>query len=281
MLEAGVPVVYGYIEDAIEDAHDNHITGSGTFGPGEAGYETQLQAFNKAFGEFFTRLAKDGITKDNTLFVITADENDHFVGGAPSPANCDGVTTPCTYTLKGEIDTVLDSVLFTEFGDMTPFGIHFDDAPTFYINGNPSQTDPKTRNLERESGAAIGFDVIQGGTNQIAQALADQAEQALLHMVTADPNRTPNFILFGYPDYFFETESSGKPVTCTPMFDAASCFSEGSGFCLEPRRFSAADNQYLARHGRSRRTEAWRIRHDLQRPYRYASHDPASGGAQR
>jgi len=30
MLEAGVPVVYGYIEDA----HDNHITGSGTSAPG-------------------------------------------------------------------------------------------------------------------------------------------------------------------------------------------------------------------------------------------------------
>jgi hypothetical protein len=100
MLEADVPVVYGYIKDA----HDNHITGGGTFGPGEAGYETQLQAFNKAFGEFFTRLAKDGITKNNTLFIITADENDHFVGGAPSPSNCDGVTTPCTYALKGEID---------------------------------------------------------------------------------------------------------------------------------------------------------------------------------
>ena len=226
MLEADVPVVYGYIEDA----HDNHITGGGTFGPGEAGYETQLQAFNKAFGEFFTRLAKDGITKNNTLFIITADENDHFVGGAPSPANCDGVTTPCTYALKGEIDAFLDSILFTEFGDATPFGIHFDDAPTFYINGNPSQTDPKTRNLEREASIAIGFDVVQGGTNQLAQALADQAEQALLHMVTADPNRTPNFILFGNPDYFFETENSGKPVTCTPMSDAASCFSEGSGF---------------------------------------------------
>ncbi|MBV8132824.1 MAG: hypothetical protein JO282_09995 [Alphaproteobacteria bacterium] len=226
MLEAGVPVVYGYIEDA----HDNHITGSGTFGPGEAGYETQLQAFNKAFGEFFARLAKDGITKKNTLFIITADENDHFVGGPPSPANCDGITTPCTYALKGEIDAFLDSVLFTEFGDATPFGIHFDDAPTFYINGNPSQTDPKTRNLERESGMAIGFDVVQGGTNQLAQALADQAEQALLHMITADPNRTPNFILFGNPDYFFETEKSGIPVTCTPMFDAASCFFEGSGF---------------------------------------------------
>jgi hypothetical protein len=34
---------------------------------------------------------KAGITKDNTLFIITADENDHFVGGPPSPSNCDGI----------------------------------------------------------------------------------------------------------------------------------------------------------------------------------------------
>jgi hypothetical protein len=225
MLEAGVPVVYGYIEDA----HDNHITGTGTFGPGEAGYETQLQAFNKAFGEFFARLAKDGITKDNTLFIVTADENDHFAGGAPSPTNCDGVTTPCTYALKGEIDADLSKVYATEFNDLTPFRVHSDDAPTFYITGNPAQTATVTRNLERESGKAIGFDVNQGGDNQLAQALADQAEQALLHMVTADPNRTPNFILFGNPDYFLS--ASGKPTPlCTPTFDAASCFVQGPGF---------------------------------------------------
>lgn len=225
MLEAGVPVVYGYIEDA----HDNHVADK-AFGPGEAGYVAQLAAFNKAFGEFFARLAKDGITKDNTLFVITADENDHFVGGPPSPANCDGVHTPCTYSQIGEIDADLDSVIFTEFADATPFGIHFDDAPTFYINGNLAQTDPKTRKLEREAGALIGFDVIQGGTNQIAQALADQAEQALLHMVTADPNRTPNFILFANPDYFFLTSGKTPPPTCTPAIDAASCFAEDPDF---------------------------------------------------
>jgi hypothetical protein len=233
MLEAGVPVVYAYIADA----HDNRgVALSGvptnleqTFGPGEAGYVTQLKAYDKAFGQFFTRLAKDGITKDNTLFVITADENDHFAGGAPSPTNCDGVTTPCTYALKGEIDANLDWVIFTEFGDATPFGIHFDDAPTFYINGNPAQTASTTRNLEREAGAALGFDVIQGATNQIAQAIADQAEQDLLHMITADPNRTPNFILFANPDYFFTTSFSG-PSLCTPMFNAASCFVEESGF---------------------------------------------------
>jgi hypothetical protein len=56
MLEAGVPVVYGYISDA----HDNQITGSGTFGPGESGYVQQLAAYDQAFGKFFARLAKAG-----------------------------------------------------------------------------------------------------------------------------------------------------------------------------------------------------------------------------
>jgi len=225
MLEAGVPVVYGYIADA----HDNH-TAFGTYGPGEAGYVAQLASYNAAFGKFFTRLGNDGFTNDNTLFIVTSDENDHFAGGPPAPANCDGVTTPCTYALKGEIDANIDSVIFTEFGDTTPFSIHFDDAPTFYINGNPAQTDPKTRQLEREAGAAIGFDVIKGGNNQIAQALADQAEQALLHMITADPNRAPNFILFANPDYFFLTSGKNPPPSCAPAFDAASCFQEQAGF---------------------------------------------------
>jgi hypothetical protein len=42
MLEAGVPVVFFYIEDM----HDNQIKFPGasrTFGPGEAGFEVQLQ----------------------------------------------------------------------------------------------------------------------------------------------------------------------------------------------------------------------------------------------
>jgi hypothetical protein len=232
MLEAGVPVVTGYIEDA----HDNNQQAlSGVdpnsvafFGPGEAGYVKTLEAFNKAFGQFFARLAKDGITKQNTLFIITADENDHFVGSTPSPAGCDGITTPCTYAEKGEIDNTLDSVIATEFGDTTPFAIHFDSAPTFYINGNPGQTDPKTRNLEREAGKALGFDLVagpNGGTNHLAAALADYAEQDLLHMITADPNRTPNFIMFGNPDYYFVTSGSTPPPLCTPKRNSQSCSS--------------------------------------------------------
>jgi hypothetical protein len=237
MLEAGVPVVYGYIEDA----HDNQgpaLSGVATsveetFGPGEAGYVTQLAAFNKAFGEFFARLAKDGITQSNTLFVITADENDHFVGGPPAPANCDGVTRPCTYAKKGEIDADLSPIFNTEFGYTTPlFLVHSDDAATFYIDGNPAQNNSVTRKLEHDSGALLGFDIADGPngtTNNVTEALADQTEQSLLHMVTADPNRTPNFILFANPDYFLTASTHTTPL-CTPPLNAASCFVEEPGF---------------------------------------------------
>lgn len=236
MLEAGVQVVYFYISDA----HDNESQAASgvsesvetTFGPGEQGYVNQLAAYDAAFGKFFARLAKDGITKDNTLFVVTADENDHFVGGPPSPSNCDGIHIPCTYARKGEVDADLSLVFATEFGDTTPFGIHFDDAPTFYIKGNPGQMDAVTRRLEQESGRMLGFDPVagpNGSTNHVAQAIADQAEQNLLHMITFDHNRTPNFILFANPDYFLQSFGDTTPL-CTPMTNAASCFHEESGF---------------------------------------------------
>jgi len=101
MLEAGVDVVYFYIEDA----HDNHSypgcasSTDGTFGPGEAGYVCQLKAYDKAFGEFFARLKMHNITPDNTLFVITSDENDHFAGNVKGaiPPGCDGINVACTY----------------------------------------------------------------------------------------------------------------------------------------------------------------------------------------
>jgi hypothetical protein len=144
MLEAGVPVVYFYISDA----HDNELGASlspaHTFGPGESAYVKQLQIYDQAFAKFFDRLAKDGITKENTLFVVTADENDHFVGSAPTPANCDGVNVPCTYTHVGEIDTFMDRLLLTQRQNTTPFLIHSDDAPTVYIIGNPGPTDPSS-----------------------------------------------------------------------------------------------------------------------------------------
>src|SRR5439155_16908839 len=70
MQEAGVPVTFAYISDA----HDFHGKSGNThvaFGPGEKGYSDQLKDYDKAFGDFFTRLKNDGINKSNTLFVFT------------------------------------------------------------------------------------------------------------------------------------------------------------------------------------------------------------------
>jgi hypothetical protein len=238
MLEAGVPVVYLYIEDA----HDNHnypgapANPDGTFGPGEAGYVFQLQAYDAAFSEFFARLKADGITPDNTLFVITADENDHFAGSVAGaiPAGCDGIHVPCTYPpgTKGEVDADLSLVYATEFANTTPFSVHSDDAPSVHITGNPAQTDPVARKLERQAATLKGFDPIIGGDNNVTQALADQAELAFLHMISHDPNRTPNFVLFGNPDYFLSASGKTAPL-CTPASDAASCFVQP-----QPRNFA-------------------------------------------
>jgi hypothetical protein len=232
MLEAGVQVVYLYIEDA----HDNHhfanapLPGDtdGAFGPGEANYVAQLKDYDKAFSTFFARLAADGITKDNALFVVTADENDHpALGLPPTPANCDGVTIACTYARKGEVDADLSEVYFSEFANSTPFSVHSDDAPTFYVNGNLAQTSITVRTLEQQAGTMLGFDGdagTAGSTNNVTQALADRAEEGLLHMLSHDPARSPDFTLFGNPDYFLSA-SSHHTTPCTPVSDAAGgCF---------------------------------------------------------
>jgi hypothetical protein len=228
MLEAGVPVVYAYIADA----HDNHSVPSdpdGTFGPGEAGYVSQLKTYDTAFAAFFARLAQDGITADNTIFIVTADENDHFVGAAPVPANCDGINIPCTYPIKGEVEASLPVLLNAEFADTTSFNYDFDSAPGIWINNDKGgQIDAVTRNLEQHFAALSGFDPVIGGTNQVMQRMADQTEQRFLHMVTSDPNRTPNFVLFSNPDYFF-TNSFPAPKTCT-LPALSSCVAETRNF---------------------------------------------------
>jgi len=212
MQEAGIPITYAYISDA----HDGHGTAGNihfAYGPGEAGYVQQLHDYDIAFQKFFDRLADDGINKSNTLFVFTVDEGDHFVGDQPTPAGCDGVTTPCNYNRVGEINGNLSAMIRTQFNDQTTFTVHSDDAPTVYITGNPSQTDAKTRQLEREM-AQLNW--LNPYTNQVEKnimvALADHTEMKTLHMITADPARTPTFTPFADPDWFFF--ASGSPATC-------------------------------------------------------------------
>ncbi|TMB83167.1 MAG: hypothetical protein E6J44_09315, partial [Chloroflexi bacterium] len=71
------------------------------------------------------------------------------MGGAPSPAGCDGVTTPCTYSQIGEINANMTGLLATEQHITTPFKIHFDSAPNVYITGNPARDAAVTRTFER------------------------------------------------------------------------------------------------------------------------------------
>ena len=226
MQEAGVPVTYAYISDA----HDNHSL-SRASGPGEADYKAQLADYDAAFVKFFNRLAADGITKANTLFAVTADEGDHFVGGTGTPSDgslvyshtsCD-VTDhqSCPSNQIGEVTLNLNSTL--PMGE-PGYTIHFDSAPTVYVNGQPARTDPATRKFERDVGSAVAIDpYISASTpTPVAVALADPVAEKTLHMVNADPARTPTFTLFGNPDFFITTSNTNCPDTAHKVPDCVS-----------------------------------------------------------
>jgi hypothetical protein len=216
MQESGIPVTYAYISDA-HDGHGNSGSIHFAYAPGEAGYVQQLHDYDVAFGQFFDRLAADGINKSNTLFLFTVDEGDHFAGSQPNNPSCDGVNVACDYTGKpvGEINGDLRRMIKTQYGDNTLFTVHSDDAPNVYINGNPSRTDTVTRNLEREMAGLSWLNPYTGAVqNNIMVALADPVEMKTLHMVTADPARTPTFTPFADPDWFFFATGGTTPATC-------------------------------------------------------------------
>ena len=236
MLKKGIPVVYAYIADAHDNQEEKSITSEGTFGPGEAPYVTQLADYNAAFGTFFLHLKQSGIDQSNTLFIFTPDEGDHFVGGAPSPANCDGAKierngnvvpdVPCTYGTNGvgELDINLAG-LTAAAGDPTQYSIHFDDAATTYVNGQPLPSSSSVRMLEQTMAGLSAVNPHTGlsesllGTGlgpDLQGAIVDPAAMPLLHMNTvADPNREPTFTFFGNPNFFFETVGSTDPVVGT------------------------------------------------------------------
>ena len=208
----------------------------GTFGPGEAPYVAQLADYNAAFGTFFLHLKEAGIDESNTLFIFTPDEGDHFVGGAPSPTNCDGAKiekngnvvpdVPCTYGTNGvgELDINLAG-LTAAAGDSTTYSIHFDDAATTYVNGQPLPSSSTVRMLEKTMAGLSAVNPHTGlsesllGTGlgpDLQGAIVDPAAMQLLHMNTvADPNREPTFTFFGNPNFFFQTTGSTTPVVGT------------------------------------------------------------------
>jgi len=211
MQVKGIPVTLAYVADL----HDSQVTGN-ALGPGDAAYVAQARSYDAAFDKFFKRLDDAGINETNTLFVVTADEGDHFVGTAPAPANCDGVNVACQYdyTKVGELDLNLNALVTAQTSNTTAFDLHSDMAPTIYVDGNPGRTSQATRQLERDFAKLTALNPITNNTDRLAVAFADPVEMGLLHMITADPARTPSFTLFGHPDYFF---TNTGPIT--PVFD--------------------------------------------------------------
>jgi hypothetical protein len=251
MLESGVPVVNGYIADI----HGNeNIPGvaacahsPSALGSGDACYIAQAQYYNQAFGAFFQRLAADGITPKNTLFVLSSDEGDHEaaanVGRAvqPTPAGCDGAkvsgTTvtpdvPCTYPAGtlGELSGNITGLLATQKQDTTPFSLESDSAPEFYVTGNPGPASPPVRKLEHDVAGLTAANPYTKTTQPITNYLANPVAEAIVHMVNADPARTPTLAMFAKPDYFL----SPGAATCN-----GSCVTQSTGFAWNHGDYAA------------------------------------------
>jgi phospholipase C len=228
MQEAGVPITFTYINDA----HDFHgVSGNDhrAYGPGEAGYVQQLKDYDSAFNTFFTRLSNDGINKDNTLFVITVEESDHFAGSTPDDPTCDGVTKPCTYQHVTEVNGDLKRLVSTYNAingttATTNFSVHSDLAPNVWITGNPARTSSAARGLEQAMSDMTVTNPLHGNQEKLFVAMADPVEEQILHMTSADAARTPTFTPFAAGDYFLNASSA---TTCTsgspPQPDLSAC----------------------------------------------------------
>jgi hypothetical protein len=130
--------------------------------------------------------------------------------------------------LNGNIDTLLfqqHPELFALNGAGQPifdFTVHGDDAPTFYLSGNPSQTATHTRDFERAAATLTAHNPFTGNTDTLMVAMADRAEMKLLHMyTTGDLLRDPTFAYFADPNYFltdFNLPTGCGALCINPLF---------------------------------------------------------------
>jgi hypothetical protein len=96
------------------------------------------------------------------------------------------------------------------------FDIQFDDAPVFYLNGQPAVGSPIAREFERDAAQLTAVSPITGNTDQLTVALSDPVGMKLLHMITGDPQRDPTFVMWGNADWFWEL--SGPIANENPGF---------------------------------------------------------------
>ena len=103
-----------------------------------------------------------------------------------------------------------------------------DDAPDLYLFNNPVPSDPVTRAYEQATGALSVTSPISQTVDQLTQDMANPVEFNILHMLTADPLRTPTFTAFANPDYYVQGQAvPGCAGSTTP---SSSCVVETPGF---------------------------------------------------
>ncbi len=236
MQEAGIPVTYGYISDLHERKADTRTGCTSAspasvgrpLGPGDACYVANARHYDQAFQTFFERLAADGITPANTLFVIGAEEGDQFAGAnvgratAPTPAGCDGVTVPCVYAPGqiGELQANINGLLAGTASAGTRFDIEPQGAAV-YVHGNPPADDPAVRQLERDTAAMTDPQDPYSGVadEKIVAYQASALEERVLHMRTIDPLRLPTYTIFPKPDYYFSTSGPNVSINSNFAYD--------------------------------------------------------------
>ena len=110
---------------------------------------------------------------------------------AASAGGCGGshATAPPA-GLFGELAGNITGLLATEKNNTTPFTLENDTAPEFYVTGKPAPDAPQVRKLEQDVGGLTAANPYTGTTQDITNYLAGPTEEAILHIVNADPART-------------------------------------------------------------------------------------------
>ena len=145
MLEAGVQVVYTYIADA----HDPQRLNIPNAPPapeqrpclwsGRGGLCRGAQDLRSGLWQVLCASQGGWHRRDNTLFVVVPDENDHFVGGTAEPGELRR-RDDALHLHQCRRDRASHSTRSCSGSAMnsTPFSVHSDDAPNMYINTNPA-----------------------------------------------------------------------------------------------------------------------------------------------
>jgi len=204
LMEAGVPVLYVFIADAFKHAPRPQ---SKALAPIDTDYARQLAAYDAAFTKFLARLAKANVTPADTLFVITSDAADHYVGQPQQDQD-----------KHGEKDVYLDRLMLLQRQNVTRFDMSYGAAPALYLRGNPGPADPLARLFAQDLQKLTVADPATGDAAPLAAFVADRAAMALLHVKPGLAPRVPSFILFNRPDYY--ALLSEEDATC---YEAKSC----------------------------------------------------------